>query len=125
MPEVLKKDGIIALECLQRAFEIALNYSVHFKKSNPSILKLRYDTELLVTGKKSKKTLAERYNAQKEIEKEKKKSSKKSLKKPKKSSNKIISDKQKSLSLFWIFVELSGIISTILILTIYLLSFVA
>ena len=58
----VKKDGLVALECLQRAFEVAINYSVHFKKSDSKILKLRYDTELLVTGKKARKTLAENFN---------------------------------------------------------------
>ncbi len=53
----VKKDGIIALECLQRAFEISINYAVHYKKSNSNLLKLQYDTEILVTGKRSKKRL--------------------------------------------------------------------
>ena len=55
-----------ALECLQRAFEVGINYAVYNKKAKINILKLRYDTELLVTGKKTKKSLAERYTEQKE-----------------------------------------------------------
>lgn len=122
----VKKDGIVALECLQRAFEVAINYSVHYKKSSSSILKLRYDTELLVTGKKAKKTLAEKYNTQKVIEKEKEKNKKKAATpKTKKSSSKITANNQKNISLFWIFVGISTIISAILIITIFLLSFVA
>ena len=120
----VKKDGLVALECLQRAFEVAINYSVHFKKSDSKILKLRYDTELLVTGKKARKTLAEKYNAQKEIEKEKEKTKKKGAKKIKKSSTKVTSKKEKHHSWFWIFVGFSAIVSIILVLTIYLLSLV-
>ena len=120
----VKKDGLVALECLQRAFEVAINYSVHFKKSDSKILKLRYDTELLVNGKKARKTLAEKYNAQKEIEKEKEKTKKKGAKKIKKSSTKVTSKKEKHHSWFWIFVGFSAIVSIILVLTIYLLSLV-
>ena len=61
----VKKDGILALECLQRAFEIAINYSVHYKKNNSKLLKLQYDTELLITGKRTKKSLSEKYNEEK------------------------------------------------------------
>lgn len=61
----VKHDGMAALECLQRAFEIAINYSVYNRGASSNILKLRYDTELLVTGKKSKKSLSERYTEEK------------------------------------------------------------
>ena len=47
----VKRDGITALECLQRAFEASLNYAVFYKKGNKTILKKQYDVELLVTGK--------------------------------------------------------------------------
>ncbi len=49
----VKKDGINALECLKRAFEVAINYSVYNKNAGNHILNLHYDTELLVTGKKT------------------------------------------------------------------------
>lgn len=55
------KDGIEALECLQRAFEVAINYCVYSNGAGSKLLKLRYDTELLVTGVKSKKSLSDRY----------------------------------------------------------------
>ena len=113
----VKKDGILALECLQRAFEIAINYSLHYKKSNSKLLKLQYDTELLITGKRQKKSLAEKYNE------EKKKNS--TRKTNQKKSKKIKSTPPKKFSFFWLFILLSSIISTILILTIILLSFVA
>ena len=61
----VKKDGIIALECLQRAFEVAINYSVYHKKADRKILNLHYDTEELITGKKTPKSLAEKYQTAK------------------------------------------------------------
>ncbi len=50
-----------ALECLKRAFETAINYSVYNQGAPASILKLDYDVELLITDKKSKKSLKEKY----------------------------------------------------------------
>ncbi len=61
----VKKSAMTALECLQRAFEAGLNYSVYNKKADNKILKLNYDIDLLVTGKKSKKSLSERYETEK------------------------------------------------------------
>ncbi len=55
------KDATTALECLQRAFEAGLNYSVFHEKASSDILKLRYDTELLITGNPSKKSLSDKY----------------------------------------------------------------
>jgi len=57
----VKKDGITALECLQRAFEVAISYSVFKNGPSDKLLRLQYDTELLVTGKKNK-SLSERYS---------------------------------------------------------------
>ena len=48
----VQHDGMTALECLQRAFEVAINYCVYNQGSNSRLLKFRFDTELLVTGKK-------------------------------------------------------------------------
>lgn len=61
----VKKDAIVALECLQRSFEVAINYSVYNKGANTNILKLDYDVELLVTDKKTKKSLKEKYEEEK------------------------------------------------------------
>lgn len=113
----VKQDGVIALECLQRSFEIALNYSVYFKKTNIELLKKQYDIELLVTGKKTKKTLKEKYLEKKAVSTKNKTSYKKNKK------NNMISYKKKT-SFFIFFVILSTITSIILTLTIYLLSFV-
>ena len=61
--------GIKALECLQRAFEAAVNFVSSIPNSNPDIENLIYDEELLITGKKSRtKTLQEKYLAEKEKE---------------------------------------------------------
>ncbi len=101
----VQHDGMEALECLKRAFEIAISYCVYNKGSSKNILKLRYDVELLVTGNKTKKNLAEKYN------KEKKKTAK-----PVKQSYNMKSKKQKTgISKFWIFVGISSILSLITI----------
>lgn len=139
----VKKNGMDALECLQRAFEVAISYSVYNKGAKADILKLRYDTELLVTGKKSKKTLAEKYSEEKaktSSRKRKKSSSKKDVtvfplskknEKPKKPAKKK-SDKQyhtmssrskkKGIPIFWKIVGVSLAISLIILLVMFLIS---
>lgn len=76
--EEVRKDGMTAFECLSRAFEAGLNYAVYYKKANEDLLKLNYDTELLVTGNSSDKTLTEKYTKKKE-----KTTQKKNIQKPK------------------------------------------
>lgn len=61
----VKKDAINAMECLQRAFEVAINYSVYHKKEDKKNLELHYDIELLATGKRTK-NLAQKYQKAKE-----------------------------------------------------------
>ena len=39
----VKRDGITALECLQRAFEASINYAVFYKKGSKTILKKHID----------------------------------------------------------------------------------
>ena len=102
----VKKNGMTALECLQRAFEVAINYSVYHKHANANILKLNYDVELLVTGKKSKVSLKEKYEQEKKKQNSdennnysvrvSKPSFKPELKEKKSSSNKKI-----KISFFW------------------------
>lgn len=119
----VKKDGMEALECLQRAFEVAINYSVYNRSASSNILKLRYDTELLVTGKKKEKSLAEKYTEAK------KQTTKKTTTKPKtkknttnkkkfqkQSSVMVCKTPKKRISLYWIFVGISCIISLTIIL---------
>lgn len=61
--------GIKALECLQRAFEAAVNFATTTPDYNPKIENLVYDEELLITGKKSRsKTLQEKYLEEKKKE---------------------------------------------------------
>lgn len=57
----VKKDAITALECLKRAFEAAINYSVYSQGASVNILKLNYDVDLLITKKKTHTSLKERY----------------------------------------------------------------
>lgn len=109
------QDGIAALECLQRAFEASINYAVYNKKADSKILDLRYDTELLVTGEKSKKSLSEKYKE------EKAKLPKKTTKKPvKKSKPQVTSMKsvprKTGVSPFWIIVGISFVVSLITVI---------
>lgn len=78
----VNQDAIVALECLKRAFEIAISYSVYYKNQKNTLLKLQYDVELLITGKKNK-SLAQRYSEKKiKTIKEEKKERKVVIKKP-------------------------------------------
>lgn len=109
----VKKDGMTALECLQRAFEIAISYSVYNRGASANILKLRYDTELLITGKKKTKSLSEKYTEAKQKTAPKQPKKKKT---PKKQSSVMVCKKpKKKVSLYWIFVGISSVISIILI----------
>ena len=119
----VKKDGMEALECLQRAFEVAINYSVYNCNASSNILKLRYDTELLVTGKKKEKSLAEKYTEMKKQTTKKtttknkaKKNTTNKKKFQKQSSVMVCKTPKKRISLYWIFVGISCIISLTIIL---------
>ncbi len=128
----VKKDGMEALECLKRAFEIAINYCVYYRGKNESILKLRYDTELLVTGQKSEKSLAEKYteaktkmnNETSEQKPDKQKTSTKprktTTKKLKKQSSVMVCKQpRKGISFYWIFTGISCVVSAVIILVLY------
>lgn len=107
----VKKEAIVALECLQRSFEVAINYSVYNQGASTNILKLDYDVELLVTDKKSKKSLKEKYEEEK---KKQEKLEKQVVSKPnkiektcKETKREVIKQNKKfdfKLSLFWKFV---------------------
>lgn len=129
----VKKDGMEALECLKRAFEVAISYCVYYRGKSESILKLRYDTELLVTGQKSEKSLAEKYteaktkmnNETSEQKSNNKKSSVKSrntkAKKLKKQSSVMVCKQQrKRISLYWIFTGISCVVAAVIILVLYI-----
>lgn len=119
----VKKDGMEALECLQRAFEVAINYSVYNRSASSNILKLRYDTELLITGKKKEKSLAEKYTEAKKQTTKKtttkskaKKNTTNKKKFQKQSSVMVCKTPKKRISLYWTFVGISCIISLTIIL---------
>ena len=109
----VKQDGMEALECLKRAFEVGINYCVYSCNENRKILKLQYDTELLITGKKSRKTLSDKYKEEKD------KTIKKSTSKPSKPKPQYCSVKSKpqvsKRPYFWYFVTISGIVSLIML----------
>lgn len=109
----VKQDGIAALECLQRAFEAAINYAVLYKKGSKNILKRHYDIDLLVTGKRG---LKEKYEKQKSVKSTKPKEIQSYTMKPKAQNTK------KSISIFWIFVAISSVLSLILMLIIFICS---
>ncbi len=57
----VKQDGNVALDCIKRAFELAINYSV-MKSGNKKFEKLEFSEETLVMGAKKKKgALKEKY----------------------------------------------------------------
>ncbi len=122
----VKQSGTNALECLQRAFEVAINYTVYNKKGSKDTLNLHYDIKLLATGKKDK-NLAQKYQkAENETKKRSTKSTSKTTKttkngksknstKPKKQTKQQSSiksvPKKKKHSLYWIIVELFSLIA--------------
>ncbi len=123
----VKKDGITALECLKRAFETAISYCVYYKGKSQDILKLQYDTELMLTGEKNK-SLAERYKEEKEKSASPRKAAKpkttasKTPKKLKKQSSVMVcKTNKKKFSLYWILVGITCIISFGIIVTFMIL----
>ena len=110
----VKQDGMEALECLQRAFEVAINYCVYSCNEDRRILKLQYDIDLLVTGKKSRKKLADKYTEAKE-KSEKKNCSKATKPKPQYCSVKSKSQKPKK-PYFWYFVGVSAVVSAFMLI---------
>lgn len=130
----VKKDGMEALECLKRAFEVAISYCIYNRKANPKIMRLSYDTELLVTGEKNKK-LSDRYKEAKEKAvkssdfdepKLKKSSAKKSKstkttkkKTTKKQSSVVVCKSKKSFPIFWILVGITFVISFLIFLVLF------
>jgi len=112
----IKQDGMEALECLKRAFEIAINYCVYSCNDDRRILKLKYDTELLITQKKKRKTLSKKYEEAKNVSsKNKIAKSKEKNTKPQYCSVKS-KNQNKKRPYFWYFVGFSAIISIIMAL---------
>ena len=95
----IKQSGMTALECLKRSFETAITYSVYNMGASSNILKLNYDVELLITDKKSKKSLKEKYQ---EAKKNQKSEEKKVVQKPLKTEKKNIEfPKDITIPWFW------------------------
>ncbi len=129
----VKKDGMEALECLKRAFEVAISYCIYNKKADSKIMKLCYDTELLVTGEKTKK-LSDKYKeakaqqmddfveskSQKVIKNKSTKTTKK--KKTKKQSSVMVckSNKKKEFPIFWVLVGITFVISLLIFLILFI-----
>lgn len=120
----VNKDGIKALECLQRAFEVAINYSVYARGASQNILKKRYDTTLLVTGEKNKKSLTQKFTEAKRKASQPPRTEKKSTPTKKKKSQvysmKTSTPKNK-IPFFWIFVGLSSAVSLGMIITLFII----
>lgn len=130
----VKKDGMEALECLKRAFEVAISYCIYNRKANPKIMRLSYDTELLVTGEKNKK-LSDKYKEAKEkvvkssdfdepklkkTSATKSKSTKTTKKKTtKKQSSVMVCKSKKSFPIFWILVGITFVISLLIFLVLF------
>lgn len=121
----VKNDAMVALECLKRSFEIAINYCVYNHGATSDILKLNYDVELLITGKKSQTTLKEKYEKAKSTQKESTIKKEQPVTKPNKTNtvkqqkqvkNKVVKSFQ--IPIFWKFIL---ILSTISLLTILFL----
>ena len=107
------------MECIQRAFEVGISYAVYNKNSSPDLLNLEFDSELLITGKKSKKSLKDKYNeAKAKQEKTKNKTAKNNTTKSKTkqvSSMKSVPRKT-GISPFWIFTGITFIITLCVII---------
>lgn len=117
----VKKSAKNALECLQRAFEVAINYSVYNKKADIKNLSLHFDIKLLATGKRDK-TLAQKYEQAEKAaatkEKRQKKSKTATKKSTKKSESKQVTTmksckKQDGISPYWIVAGIFSLISLI------------
>lgn len=122
----VKQDGNVALECMQRSFEVAINYA--FKTtSNNSLLKLRFDNELLATGVPTKKSLSEKYSELKK--EEKRETTRKKSKQTVKDCKKIVTQKKSMEKVsypvisipFWKMALWAFIISNIFFIILFLL----
>lgn len=113
----VKRDGILAFECLQRAFEASINYAVLYKKGSKAILKKQYDVNLLMTGKPSlKEEFEERF------EEIKKKKPSKTKKLPPQQVYSMKTSNKNRKPIFWIFVGISSLISFILLIVMIILN---
>ncbi len=112
----IKKEGTEALDCLKRAFEVAINYCVYSCGAERTLLKKEYDTELMLTGKKTQ-SLSEKYAKAKS---QNIKKSEKNKQKKQYCSVKSYKTKQQT-PIFWYFIGVSGIVSFVIALLLVLI----
>ncbi len=122
----VKHSAITALECLKRAFETAINYSVYNQGAPSDILKLNYDVELLITDKKSKKSLKEKYIEAKQNYKEEKdthRKKEKTVTKPKTEKPLINENKENNVKIHfsWFWKIIFGLICLSAIIVLFLI----
>ena len=109
----IKNAGMTALECLKRSFETAISYSVYNQGATSNILKSEYDINLLVTNKKSKPYLTQKYEKIQRVEQKKINTSKKNETKVDiKKEHKFFSN----VSIFWKIVGVLSLFSVLIIL---------
>ena len=119
-----KNSGMKALECLQRAFEAAVNFAVSQPDCDPNVENLVYDEEYLITGKKSKsKTLQEKYVAEKkkQLKKSANAVTSKTSSKPQKSKRQYSVTRKQSEKKFSVFAVLLLISTTAALITLALI----
>ena len=114
------QNGLDALECLQRAFEVAINYAVYIKKAGKDKLDLHFDIDLLATGRKNK-SLARKYQKAKGAAVNEKDSKPKQSKKKVQQTSMKSSPKPKKITPYWILVGISSIIAFCLAIFILML----
>jgi len=108
----LETPATTALECMKSAFEVAINFAFSRNPKNAKLLKIEFDSELLITGEKTEKSLKDKYLKAKEtsfdddVQIDKKHNKKK---------NSSIEDKSRKFNLI-------GILVLLLIIAIYVLS---
>ena len=119
-----KNSGMKALECLQRAFEAAVNFAVSQPDCDSNVENLVYDEEYLITGKKSKsKTLQEKYVAEKkkQLKKSANAVTSKTSSKPQKSKRQYSVTRKQSEKKFSVFAVLLLISTTAALITLALI----
>ena len=117
------QNGLNALECLQRAFEVAINYAVYIKKAGKDKLDLHFDINLLATGRKNK-SLARKYQKAKEARVNEKVSKASKSKQPTKKvqqSTMRSTPKPKKITPYWILVGISSIVAFCLVIFLLIL----
>ena len=118
------KNSRLALECLQRAFEIAISYAVYYKNGNKSILKKHYDISQLVKHSEDLEEVYEKNIAKYQNEFQYNEKPKKKLNKPNVKQSytiKPFNNKQTSRKHFWLFILCSTLVSLFFILLIGIL----